>query len=76
MSLLVLSSCTENQQARRWGGTETIELETNQRLVNATWKDTDLWLLTKTDSTRPTVYEFIEKSNWGVMNGKIKIKEK
>lgn len=74
-----LSSCTENQKARAFGGTETINLEEGVRLVNVTWKGkegSDLWILTKKDTTKATTYYFKEKSNFGVMEGQVIIIEK
>ena len=71
------SSCTSNNRARNWGGTETIELNPGTRVVNVTWKETDLWILTKQDtSTKPTQYSFHEKSSLGVLEGEIIIIEK
>jgi hypothetical protein len=74
---LATVSCTENIRARNWGGTSTVELEKGKTLVNATWKNTDLWLLTKDrpDGQEPSTYEFSEDSSFGVMEGKIIIKE-
>lgn len=79
ISLISLTSCTENQKARAFGGTETIQLEQGVRLVNVTWKGkegSDLWILTKKDTTAPTTYYFKEKSNFGVMEGEVIIIEK
>lgn len=39
--LPTLFSCTENQRARQFGGTITIELPPGEKLVMATWKETD-----------------------------------
>lgn len=71
-------SCTENSRARAWGGKVTLELKPGQQLMNAAWKETDLWLLTKErpDSVDPKTYQFSEKSTFGVMEGVITIKEK
>lgn len=78
ISALIWSSCTENQRARSWGGTETITLDSGVRLVNVTWKGkegSDMWLLTKQDTTKPQTYTFKEKSTWGMMEGTVIIKE-
>lgn len=80
IALVLLStlfvSCTENSRVRVWGGTQTIELETNERLVNLTWKDADLWILTKQDTTKPTTYSFKEKSQFGIAEGEVVVVEK
>lgn len=73
---LFLASCTSNERARLYGGTERITLDSGQRLVNVTWKDTDLWILTRKDSSKPTTYSFKEKSSFGAMEGEIIIEEK
>lgn len=80
MLVTVMYGCTENQMARNFGGTENISLPKGRRLVNITWKSAgssgaDLWVLTKEDTTNPTTYYFEEKSDMGVMEGKVIIKE-
>ena len=75
---ITLVSCTENERARTFGGTEEITLEKGERLVNATWKGkdgSDLWILTKKDTTAPTTYYFKEKSSYGMMEGQVIINE-
>lgn len=76
IAALALAACTSNQRAKNYGGTQEIKLDAGQRLINVTWKDDDLWLLTKTDSTKPpAIYYFDEKSSFGVMNGHVIITE-
>jgi len=65
--MALIYGCTENQSARNYGGTETVQLEKGVRLVNVTWKGDEqlgsLWILTKKDTTiKPTTYSFKEKS--------------
>ena len=76
---ITLMGCTENEMARNFGGTETIDLPKGRRLVNITWKGekgaANLWVLTKEDTTKPTTYFFEEKSGFGVMEGKVIINE-
>jgi uncharacterized lipoprotein YajG len=68
----VLTSCTDNQAARHFGGTETIQLQKNEVVLNVTWKDSQMWICTK-DTTTGVTY-FREKSNWGVMEGTVILK--
>lgn len=68
----VLTSCTQNERAKEWGGTSEIQLKPNEKLINITWKDTDMWVLTK-DTTTNISY-FRESSSWGIWNGEIIIK--
>lgn len=77
MLMVYLSSCTANQRARNFGGTMTHELPKGQELVTVTWKDEQLWILTKPMPTdyQPTSYTFQEKSSFGVMEGTVVLKE-
>ena len=76
VAVLMLTSC-ENFATRNFGGSQTIELEKGQRLVEITFKDNDLWILTEPmDSDYvPKTKTFYEDSNLGVMQGKITIVE-
>jgi hypothetical protein len=76
--IILATRCTQNQVARQLGGKETIALDKGVRLVNITWKGkngSDLWMLTKIDTTVPTTYQFSERSNFGILNGEITIIE-
>ena len=44
--LTLSSGCTENIRAKKFGGVMTIETKPGQKVVNATFKDSDLWILT------------------------------
>jgi hypothetical protein len=70
LSLLVVS-CTENSRVKNWGGKSTLELPKGQKLVNVTWKESELWYLTKpmTTSDSAETYYFQEESSWGVVEG-------
>ena len=59
-----LSSCNQNAMIRSWGGEMDLTLEPNQKLVQITWKDTDLWILTKdmSESDVAENYTFYEES--------------
>jgi hypothetical protein len=69
---LGLASCTDNQRAKHWGGTEEIQLKPNEVVLNVTWKESEMWICTK-DTVTGVVY-FREKSNWGVMEGTVILK--
>lgn len=73
LSLVVvaLMSCTDNQRARNFGGTETIKLEPNEEFVNITWKQDNLWIIVKNKNTGK--FYAREKSSFGVMQGKVVI---
>jgi hypothetical protein len=73
---VTFSSCTSNTRARMWGGEQDITLPSGQRVVNVTWKQNDVWILTRTDTTtKPSTYTFAEKSNWGLLEGQINLIE-
>jgi hypothetical protein len=77
LPLLVLFGCTENERAKSWGGNTNLDLPKGQKLVNVTWKETQLWYLTrpmKSDDIAET-YVFHESSNYGVMEGSVTIIE-
>jgi hypothetical protein len=76
VAVLMLTSC-ENLVTRNLGGSQTINLEKGQKLVEITFKDNDLWILTEpmdSDYVAKTK-TFYEDSNLGVMEGKITIVE-
>ena len=60
--------CTENSRAKT-----QISLPIGQKLINATWKDAQMWYLTRQmrSDEKPEMYTFQEKSNFGVMEGTV-----
>jgi hypothetical protein len=72
VTMVVMSSCTDNARARHFGGTETLALNPNEVVLNVTWKDNDMWICTK-DTTSCVVY-FREKSSWGMVEGAVVFK--
>lgn len=80
ISLLILLSVLMtgcNIATRSFGGTQTIDLPVNTKLVVATWKDTDFWYLVRPmrANESPETYEFIESSTLGIAEGKMILKE-
>lgn len=74
---VLASSCTKNQRAKQFGGTAEITLPKGQKLVTATWKDANLWYMTrpmKEDEVAET-YTFQEESSYGMVEGTYIIKE-
>ena len=74
---LTFSACTENQRIKNFGGKSVIELPKGKKLVNVTWKDDNLWYLTRNMNQTDTSEEYIfsEKSSFGMMEGVYVIKE-
>ena len=73
ITLLALVSCTDNQRARSFGGTETVKLEPNEKFINITWKQDNLWIIVQDTITGN--YYAREKSNFGVLQGKVVIQK-
>lgn len=73
MTILFFISCTENQMARKFGGTAEIKLPRGEKLLMVTWKETNLFYLTEPmDSTYiPKTKIFREDSNYGLIESKV-----
>ena len=69
--LLFSFSCTEQQRAKKYGGSATVELPAGKKLVNATWKMDNLWLLVedRKEGEAPKEYIFRENSSYGMLEG-------
>lgn len=78
LTAITLIGCTANERARYWGGKATTNLGAGQKLVTVTWKEKDLWILTKPMSTNDVAetYTFKESSNLGLVEGTVVIVEK
>ena len=76
-AMVVLTGCTEQQRAKNFGGKATIQLPKGQKLITVTWKETELWYLSR--SMRPDEsaesYTFQENSNYGILEGKVVLEE-
>lgn len=73
----IATSCTENSRAKGWGGTATVNLPANTKMLTATWKGEELWYLTRpmrTDEVAETT-TLNEQSSFGIMQGKVIFKE-
>ncbi len=81
-AILSMVAC-DNTIAKKFGGSMTVELEKDQKLVNCSWKSgknegTSLWLLTRVRKEGETseTYKYTEKSTFGVLEGTVTIVEK
>jgi hypothetical protein len=72
-----LISCTENSRVKSFGGEGEINLPKGQKLVNLTWKESQIWYLTRPfkKDEDDEVYRFQEESGWGVVEGTYYIHE-
>lgn len=75
--LLISASCTKNQRAKAWGGTINYEIPSDKEFVNVTWKNDELWIVTKKRTkTEKDIYYFSEKSSFGLVEGDVILTEK
>lgn len=72
------AGCTEQMRARSYGGSASIALAPGVKLVTATWKESDLWLLTRKakQGEQPETYTFKESSSMGLLEGTVIIQER
>lgn len=77
LALSLLASGCGNTIARRFGGTQTINLPANEKLVNVTWKEDSLWLLVRPMGAGEVAetLTFKESSPTGIMEGEVVIIE-
>ena len=71
--LLTFLSCTEKQRAKSFGGEFEVKLPKGEKLIIATWKNQDLWYLTRKrrKGESPETYKFQEDSSFGLMEGTV-----
>lgn len=71
LASVALASC--QPLAKHFGGTFTIDLPKNTKLVNASWKKDSLWYLTRIakPDEKPETYEYLESSTFGLVQGKV-----
>ena len=75
---LSMTSCTQNQRAKHWGGEAKVYLPAGKQLDMVTWKEDNLWILTseRPNGVAPKKYQFNEESSWGLLEGTYVIVEK
>ena len=73
--IIALSGC--QYATKHFGGSMTVNLEPNVKLVNVTWKEDSLWFLTKpmTENDVAETYCFKEDPEFGVFEGTVTIIE-
>jgi hypothetical protein len=77
LATLSLASCTSNEMAKQFGGISRMNLPKGEKLVNITWKEDEIWYLTRpmnSDEVAET-YKFHEESSWGAVEGTYNIVE-
>lgn len=63
--------------AKNMGGTVTIDVPKGQKVIEATWKDSNLWYLTRPmrEDEEPETFTLQEDSNFGIIEGKVIFEE-
>lgn len=70
---------TDQIRAKKFGGTMIVKVEKGQKFVNVTWKENDLWVVSRpiqegeVIETKP--YLFQQKTSFGIREGKVEIYE-
>lgn len=74
----VISACTANQRAKKFGGTASVELPPGTKLITATWKEEQIWYLysERQPGEIPVKSTFHEQSKFGLVEGKVIFTEK
>ena len=73
---LGLTGCS-NYVAKNLGGNMTLKLEKGEKLETITWKDSELWYLTRPmrDGEEPEEWKFREVNDLGILEGTVTIIE-
>lgn len=66
-----------HEVTRYYGGTMTLDLPEGQKLEEITWKDNDLWYLTRPmrENEKPETHVFKADTEWGVFEGQVIVRE-
>lgn len=74
--VFVLTGCHET--AKNFGGNIILELDPGRKLEEITWKDSNLWYLTRPmrDGEQAETHTFQCKSEFGVFEGSVTVIEK
>lgn len=70
---LTFPGCTDNVRSKQFGGNMNVTLPAHRKLMNATWKNDELWYLTRPmhegEAAETTIFR--EKSSFGVLEGTV-----
>jgi hypothetical protein len=75
--IALTSGCTANDRAKQYGGTMRVNLDPGQKFLNVTWKETELWILTRPmrPGESPETYTFKEDSTFNLVEGTVILTE-
>ena len=71
LAIAMMFSCTENSRAKRFGGEAKLDVPCGQKVINITWKESELWYSTIPMEAGyvPVTHTFREESNFKIMEG-------
>ena len=74
---LIVSSCTENQRARQFGGTIKVKVKNGFKVTSATWKNEDLFYFIEPMESdyKPKTKYFVEESSFGIIESNVEFIE-
>jgi hypothetical protein len=74
---LLASACISNQRAKYMGGTMIYNLDAGEKFINMSWEGNELWIAHRPRRVgeTPEVVTLHEKSQFGVLQGTIIIRE-
>ena len=78
---LTIASCTDQEMAKDFGGTATVNLPAGEKLVNVTWKgEADIWYLTRKMNVKDSAETYTFRQEKGALfnlsgDGQVIIKE-
>ena len=78
LTVFAISMCGCAQiAAKSFGGDITLTLDKGQKLEEITWKDDELWYVTRPmrEDEHAETHTFQESSVWGVMEGSVTVVE-
>lgn len=67
--MATLTSCNDQKHTRYFGGSTTIKLKPNEKFLNMTWKENNIWVTTQ--DTLTGIGYSREYSEHGIFNGEV-----
>jgi len=77
LAAALLTSCTDNQRTKAFGGSMSVQIPCDQQVFDVTWKGEDLWYATQPAPSdwKPAQKRFTEYSSYGMIQGEVVLNE-
>jgi len=74
---VAMTACTDNQRAKVFGGSMSVQVPCDQQVFDVTWKGEDLWYATQPAPSgwTPQSKRFTEYSSYGMIQGEVVLNE-